>query len=323
MWRVGSVLSALVVLAAQPVPAAQQPSGLVIAVIQSSQAEGQGGRRILEEEAPVFSGDRIVTGPIGETQVRFRDDTRLVVGPNSSMVIDAFVFNDDDTARQISVNALRGAFRFITGTSRKDAYSIATPTALIGVRGTEFDFTVDPRGDTSVAVFKGITRICDRRRENCVEQRAGCGLAVVERGSLPRPVIEPSERERQLRRNFRYIRSQSSLLAEFRVNTASCVVAAIETHEPTLAAPQNPDAPPPPPPPPPPSTASTSTASTGPGHRLHRQLRQRAGQRRRERNRQRGQRQRSTGGQAGEWPAGRPRPVEGQEQVGPGAAGRV
>lgn len=112
-----------------------QPSGIVIAVVQQSEADGQTGRRTLLQEAAVYSGDRIITGPSGEAQVRFRDDTKLVVGPNSMMIIDAFVFTDEDTAREISINAVRGAFRFITGKSPKDVYSITTPTATIGVRG--------------------------------------------------------------------------------------------------------------------------------------------------------------------------------------------
>lgn len=111
-----------------------QPSGVVIAVVQQSEADGETGRRVLAQEAPVFSGDRIITGPSGEAQVKFRDDTKLVVGPNSTMIIDAFVFNDDSSARDISINVLSGAFRFITGNSPKDVYSITTPTATIGVR---------------------------------------------------------------------------------------------------------------------------------------------------------------------------------------------
>jgi hypothetical protein len=111
------------------------PSGIVIAVVQQSEADGETGRRLLLPEAAVYSGDRIITGPSGEAQVKFRDDTKLVVGPNSTMIIDAFVFSDDDTAREISINAVRGAFRFITGKSPKDAYTITTPTATIGTRG--------------------------------------------------------------------------------------------------------------------------------------------------------------------------------------------
>jgi hypothetical protein len=135
-FRTYGVAFAALALATAWVPAVEaQPSGVVLAVVQQSEIDTATGRRLLEQEAAVFSGDRIITGPNGEAQVKFRDDTRLVVGPNSMMTIDAFVFNDDNTARQISINAVRGAFRFITGNSPKDAYSITTPTATIGVRG--------------------------------------------------------------------------------------------------------------------------------------------------------------------------------------------
>jgi hypothetical protein len=246
--------------------AAPQPSGMVVAVIQSSQADGVGGRRALSVQAPVYSGDRILTGSVGETQVRFRDNTRLVVGPNSSMMIDAFVFDAGGSARQVSINAVRGAFRFITGSSNKDAYRITTPTATIGVRGTEFDLSIDEVGATSVAVFSGATRLCDRRTGTCLEQRAGCSVGIVEPGQSPRPLVDQAERQRQLRQNFRYVRSQQSLMSEFRVNTASCQVANVEPRgeSPALFVPVVPGAPePPPPPPPPPSEGNRSGLDDG------------------------------------------------------------
>lgn len=115
--------------------AAHANDGIVLAVVQQSEADGKTGKRVLLQEAAVFSGDQIITGPTGEAQIKFRDETKLVVGPNSTMVIDAFVFAGEDTARQISINALRGAFRFISGNSPKDAYKITTPTSTIGIRG--------------------------------------------------------------------------------------------------------------------------------------------------------------------------------------------
>ena len=149
------VAAGLFALAGWSAAAVAEPSGAVIAVIQQSEADGQGGKRVLAVEAPVFSGDKIVTGPIGEAQIKFRDNTKLVVGPNSMMTIDAFVFSDNGDAKKFSINVTRGAFRFITGNGPKSAYSINTPTATIGVRGTEFDFNVDGGGDTRVAVSQG------------------------------------------------------------------------------------------------------------------------------------------------------------------------
>ncbi len=135
--RLPAAVLAVAIAACTAFPAAleAEPSGVVIAVVQSSEADGTTGHRVLIAEAPVYSGDHIITGATGEAQVKFRDDTKLVVGPNSMMTIDAFVFTDQDTARQISINAVRGAFRFIAGKSPKDVYSITTPTATIGVRG--------------------------------------------------------------------------------------------------------------------------------------------------------------------------------------------
>jgi hypothetical protein len=121
-------------LAFAPVAHAQ-PDGFVVAAIQKAVKDAKTGAIVLGPASPIYSGDRIVTDDIGNAQIKFRDDTKLVVGPNSALVIDAFIFNKDDTARQVSISAIKGAFRFISGKSPKDVYRITTPTATIGIRG--------------------------------------------------------------------------------------------------------------------------------------------------------------------------------------------
>src|SRR6185295_10580180 len=44
----------------------------------------------------IFLGDRIVTGPAGGLQIMLLDGTTFSVGPNSSLVIDEFVYNPAD-----------------------------------------------------------------------------------------------------------------------------------------------------------------------------------------------------------------------------------
>ncbi len=112
-----------------------QPDGFVVAVIQQAHIDAKTGKKVLEKANPIFSGDRITTDAIGNAQIKFRDNTKLVVGPNSALVIDAFVFDKNDTARKVSISAIKGAFRFISGKSPKDVYTIKTPTATIGIRG--------------------------------------------------------------------------------------------------------------------------------------------------------------------------------------------
>lgn len=223
-------LAALVAVSAQA-----EPSGTVVAAIQMAEADQATGKIVLAPEVPIFSGDKIVTGPIGEAQIRFRDNTRLVVGPNSQMVIDAFVFAGD-TPRNVSINAIRGAFRFITGNGPKDAYKIVTPTATIGVRGTEFDVDVDPMGTTRVVNFTGMTRICDRFPDDvatditdperqfrgCVETHDPCGVSVVQKGRDIRRFTDIRDRNRELNWYFRYVRDQGNLLPDFQVSMAAC-----------------------------------------------------------------------------------------------------
>ncbi len=129
-----ALAAAAAVFAFAPVARAQ-PDGFVVAVIQQAHIDAKTGKKILEPANPIYSGDRITTGAIGNAQIKFRDDTKLVVGPNSALIIDAFVFDNNDTARKVSISALKGAFRFISGKSPKDVYKITTPTATIGIRG--------------------------------------------------------------------------------------------------------------------------------------------------------------------------------------------
>src|SRR6185295_18548249 len=102
---IGLASRALIILAgvaAVAPPAIAAPSGIAVAVVQSAEANGQTGKRVLQPEGPLYSGDQVNTGPAGEAQVRFSDNTRLVVGPNSRMVIDSFVVKDQSSAKEVS-----------------------------------------------------------------------------------------------------------------------------------------------------------------------------------------------------------------------------
>ena len=122
------------VIAAGPT-AALEPSGHAVKVDPAVNATGPGGERLIELQGAVFMGDQIVAGSRGLAQIKFIDETRLVVGPNSRLTIDTFVFNPDLTARDVTVTVLKGTFRFISGKSPAGAYTIRSPMATVGIRG--------------------------------------------------------------------------------------------------------------------------------------------------------------------------------------------
>jgi hypothetical protein len=129
-----AVFSIAALLAASPA-AALEPSGHAIRVDPAVNASGPAGERLIELQGAVFMGDEIVASPNGLAQIKFIDNTRLVVGPNSRLTIDTFVFNPDLTAQKVVVTMVKGTFRFISGNSEPGAYTLRTPTSTIGIRG--------------------------------------------------------------------------------------------------------------------------------------------------------------------------------------------
>jgi hypothetical protein len=160
-WRVlAGVIGVAAMLAPQVSDA--RPTGHAVAVVQQSLLAAAGvGRQPLSQGTPVSLGDVVQTGPSGEAQLLFEDDTKIVVGPNSSLLIEEALFPTAGTAERFVVNALAGTFRFISGQSDSSAYFIRTPTATIGVRGTIVEFAHDVGSQaTHVVLLDGEVNLC-------------------------------------------------------------------------------------------------------------------------------------------------------------------
>jgi len=119
-------------------------------------------RRTLSIQTDVFSSERVETQKSAWAQIRFRDDTDFRVGGNSVVVLDKFVYDPQKKTGQLAINVTQGMFRFVTGTMNKDGYKIHTPSAVIGVRGTDFLLEVGANG-TRVAVIDGMVEITPLR----------------------------------------------------------------------------------------------------------------------------------------------------------------
>ena len=143
--------------AASVVPSADFTRGTVVRTLTIDEA--------LEQD------DRIRTTQSGLIQVRFLDDTLLTIGPNSEILLDKFVF-EGSTAKSLSIEVVRGAMRFVSGTSNHSAYEIKTPVATIGVRGTVVD-TGLVNGHWIHNAISGSITGCARGTSNCHDYNAG------------------------------------------------------------------------------------------------------------------------------------------------------
>ncbi|RUW38162.1 MULTISPECIES: FecR domain-containing protein [unclassified Mesorhizobium] len=131
----------------------------------------------LEVKSPVHRDERISTSNSGLGQFVFLDGTKLAVGWGSSVVIDKYVFNDDNSVKKLTIRAAKGTFRWISGSSPSSAYQIVTPAGTIGVRGTAFDVHIAPNGKTAVVLLKGTARFCGGGGCRELKRRCDCVVA--------------------------------------------------------------------------------------------------------------------------------------------------
>jgi hypothetical protein len=215
--RVAAGLLAIFILALFGVAPAIASDPIASAVSVRPQADGllEGKSVVLAADMPLYEGQKISTGTQGEVQVVFADNTHMVVGPGSSLLIERYLMTGSGTASQFAISALGGTFRFITGNSKKTAYKIDTPTGTIGVRGTEFDFTVNKKTrKTTVVLFEGLVLLCGKTGQ-CASMSQSCGVA--EMGSGQQAQIVGDDKIKGLSAGFPYARSQQMLRADFKV----------------------------------------------------------------------------------------------------------
>ena len=222
--RIFTVIPAAAVsLSASTAPAAEGV-GEAMAVIDTVSVSGQSGERTLAVGSRVFVGDLVATDAAGEAQLLFSDGTRMIVGANSALLIEEILFSGKATGNKFAVQAMAGAFRFISGDSSDQDYSIRTPSATIGLRGTAFDFTVTPSGETKMVLLEGEATLCSEDGEDgdCVTVATPCALLHAESGQDVEEITDERDRVQQTREHFPYQKSQSGLLEEFQIAGDGC-----------------------------------------------------------------------------------------------------
>jgi hypothetical protein len=111
----------------------------------------------------VFRRELLETGPKGEAELRFHDDTKLALGPSARLTLDEFIVGEDKkSATTVAMTFLKGAFRFISGSSNSRAYKLQTVSATLGIRGTLIDIFVDETGEAVIYVHEGAIVVCSR-----------------------------------------------------------------------------------------------------------------------------------------------------------------
>ena len=93
-------------------------------------------QRKLKTGLEVYFNEKVETGPVGRTQLLFKDGTAITIGPNASMTIDKNVFGTNEGTGDMALSVTKGVFRIVGGRiSKRKPIKLKTPVATLGVMG--------------------------------------------------------------------------------------------------------------------------------------------------------------------------------------------
>jgi len=96
--------------------------------------------------ARLQAADVIRTGTDGSVGITMSDNSLLSAGPNSILALDRYAFDSTTSQGQFETSLRKGSVSIVSGRIAKqspDAMTVRTPTAILGVRGTEFAVSVE------------------------------------------------------------------------------------------------------------------------------------------------------------------------------------
>jgi hypothetical protein len=109
----------------------------------------------------VSGNETVKTGLKSAALLQFLDNSKLNIGPSSTVLLDRFVYNPDTSARNGVVKLTTGALRFASGGHEAKNFAVETPVASLVARGTDFEVICD--GIRCAALMaSGKVNVCPR-----------------------------------------------------------------------------------------------------------------------------------------------------------------
>ena len=153
MWILLKRTSLLLLLAIQ----AQANIGSVTDFTGSAAIERDEGFEIydVEKDLGVEMMDVVATA-MGKVRIEFLDETLVDVTEHSRLIIDDFVYDPDTGEGSLGLKASLGTIRYASGKIAKNSRQnvvITTPSAVIGVNGTDFAMIVNEIGGSMITLL--------------------------------------------------------------------------------------------------------------------------------------------------------------------------
>ncbi|MBW1796893.1 MAG: FecR domain-containing protein [Deltaproteobacteria bacterium] len=110
-----------------------------------------GEARFLGKGAPIFEGDVLTTGERSFAVLHMSDRGKITLRPDTVFAIEGYseVRKKESAIFRLFKGGIRAVSGFISKRNQRSGYRLKTPTAVLGIRGTEFDARLC-KGDCAV-----------------------------------------------------------------------------------------------------------------------------------------------------------------------------
>ena len=163
-----------------------------------------GAAQVLVIGTPLLEGDLIKTGPDGNAQIWFTDNSVVALRSSSEFSIRQYRFDSGTAVGNLAFDLVKGGLRTLTGligkNNRPDAYRVNTRNATIGIRGTQYslllcdDDCTDSEGKrASNGLYGGVYEGRVAVSNNAPEVQFGRDefFFVADINTIPQPLLGP------------------------------------------------------------------------------------------------------------------------------------
>ena len=157
MKKIFLIVSFLILITTSVFAVVEQKAGEVIGQMGTTFNERSGKTEKVEKGYIITMNDFLQTGEDGGMILKYVDDTKFTMGPNTELIIDEFAFDTSKVpiivAMSTTVNV--GTFTYESGqiSNLGGSVEINTASATITVQGTAFSGTVTPTGHTTITLL--------------------------------------------------------------------------------------------------------------------------------------------------------------------------
>lgn len=120
--------------------------------------QGKPGWELVESgNAEVAIGDKVRTSSTARVILSMHDGSKVELGPSSIFVVDFLEKNEHRFSLKI------GRIKAFVSKFMNRRFAVLTPTAVMAVRGTEFEVNVQNNGNSRVDLFEGLLAVSDNK----------------------------------------------------------------------------------------------------------------------------------------------------------------